>query len=234
MACIDLTGQPDVDICMMWAVMCFPNNKFFREQYHLINGTHQLLKDTNLSEFTLPRYSLELLLESPSYNDFSKLVKDNSKKGMVAGDLFSVIYLMDKFNIPEPSFNKAIHIMKEFSLRHDVKFGDGNRLPRSEQTIRDYWNEFKNAAHFWATFRLNQTYQIGAESRLSKNNYMAFLEVANGLLKFGQDFSPFRQKGGNSLLDGDMWLLPNSLSTRNLENARFPELLVDMLKNYKA
>jgi len=234
MSFIDLTGQPDFDICMMWAVMLFPNNKLHREQYHLINGTHQMLKDTNLSEFKLPRYSLELLLESPSYKDFSELVNGNSKKGMIAGDLLSVIYLMYKFNIPEPSFNKAIHILKEFSLKHDVKFGDGSRLPRSEQTIRNYWSEFKNSAHLWAAFRLNQTYQIGNDSNLSENNYMAFLEVANGLLKFGQEFIPFRQCGGNSLLDGDMWFLPNSLPTRNLENAKFPDFMVEMLGNYKA
>lgn len=234
LANLDLILQPDIDLCMLWAVMLFPNNKLRREQYHLINGTHQLLKDTKISEFNLPRHSLELLLESPSYEDFRELAKKNTKKGIIAGDLLSIIYLMVKFNFEEPSINKAIHVMKEFSLENDVKFGDGARLPRSEQTIRDYWCDFKSVSHLWAAFRLNQSYQISNEFEINEHNYIKFLEVANGLLSFGMSFVPNRQKQGGGLLDVDMWMLPKSLAFRKLEGGEFPDSMEKFLRKYKA
>lgn len=231
---IEITGHSDYDKCNVLPIMYFPKDELKRKQFHLLNQTNEMLKSP-LKQFVLGRDDLELLLEAPSYDDFKKVTADAVKKGVIAGDVITCIYLMQLFEIAEPSFNKAIHIMKEFALDHEIKYGDETSLPRSEQTIRNCWNEFAPVAHFWGAFRINQAYPFSDKFEIFENeNFDMFLEIAAGILRFGKEFVPFRTKDNTALLDGDIWELPNTITPRKLVNGELPDLMVKFLEKYKA
>ncbi len=214
--------------------MFFPNQEIKRKQFHLLNQMNGLLSGLDI-EYVVGRSDLELLVESPSYNDFKKITSDAVKKGVIAGDLITCIYLMQLFEIPEPSFNKAIFIMKEFALTHNVQYGDGTGLPRSEQTIRDYWKEFAPAAHLWGAYRINQSYQFSDTNNVLENgDFNTFLQVAAGFLKFGKEFAPFRAKARLPLLGNNVWALPETIIPRELVNGKFPDQMSKFLESYKA
>lgn len=231
MPIIDITGHSDYDKCNILSIMYFPNQELKRKQFHLLNQMNGLLNNSD-TEYVVSKSNLDLLLESPSYNDFKKITSDAVKKGVIAGDLIACIYLMQLFEIPEPSFNKAIFIMKEFALKHDVQYGDSTRLPRSEQTIRNCWNESAPVAHLWGAFRINQSYPYSDMNDIFKSEF--FLEVAAGVLRFGKEFVPFRAKDKLPLLGDDVWALPKTITPRKLVNGQFPDLMVNFLRNYKA
>lgn len=234
MPIIDITGHSDYDKCNILSIMYFPNQELKRKQFHLLNQMKGFLNNS-VTEYVVSKSNLDLLLESPSYNDFKKITSDAVKKGVIAGDLIACIYLMQLFEIPEPSFNKAIFIMKEFALKHDVQYGDSTRLPRSEQTIRNYWDDFAPVAHLWGAFRINQSYQLSdANNVFEDENFKTFLQVAAGFLQFGKEFIPFRAKDKLPLLGNDVWALPKTITPRKLVNGQFPDLMVEFLKKYKA
>lgn len=236
MAVIKITNNADVDIPNLLAIMLFPNDAKDRKRYHLINQTNQDLKNQNMQDALISRDDLELLLESPSYESWSKLVAENTKKAIIAGDLCGIIYAMHVFNMPKPSMNKAIAAMKEFANTSGVEYGDGDRLPKSEQTMRNCWNEYRGVAHLWGAFRLNQDYQIGVDHRVfTEENYIPFLEVAAGILRFGTEFVPHHVKDRVPLFSGDeMWTFTDAIIRRKLVSGNFPELLQNLLNNYQA
>lgn len=236
MPVIEITNIANVDILNFLAIMLFPNDAKDREMHHLINQLNHDLKNLEMQDVLMSRDDLELLLQSPSYESWSKLVADNTKKAIIAGDLCGIVYAMHVFNIPEPSMNKAIFVMREFAKISDVKYGDGERLPISEQTIRNCWSEYRGVAHLWGAFRLNQDYKINDDGLCFTNHgYISFLEVAAGILGFGNGFVPHRAKAQLPLFSGDeMWIFTNAIKPRNLVSDNFPVLMQQMLEKYKA
>ena len=236
MPMLEIINNPEIDITNILLVMLFPSNQLDRDRHHLLKQTAQYLKNESLAEFWFSRSELELIVSSPSIESWEEKVKNNTKKAIIAGDLAGLLYAMYIFEIPEPSMNKAIHVMKEFALTHEVKYGDGARLPISEQTIRNCWKEYYSVAHLWAAFRLNQDYKINPDGLVySDDGYINFLKVAAGILKFGKSFVPFRAKDNKAIFYGnDVWELPTKIEPLKLETKQYPDLMITLLKKYKA
>lgn len=236
MPVLEITQIVNHDINIISAAMLFPNDEISRKKHLLINQINHDLKNLDMQNFQISRDDLELLLESPSYESWGKLVAENIKKAIIAGDLCGIIYAMHVFKIPEPSMNKAIHVMKEFANKNGIEYGDGDRLPKSEQTIRNCWNEYRCVAHLWAAFRLNQDYKINDDRRVfTEQGYIPFLEAAAGILGFGMGFVPNRAKRKMPLFDGDgVWKFPDTIKPKIFVGGEFPLLLQNLLENYNA
>jgi hypothetical protein len=175
-------------------------------------------------------HTLRLLLEAPSYATLKKTVAANSKRAIVAGDILGALYLMHKFDIPEPSFNKAVYVAMQYAKT--TKYGDGTPLAISEPTIRACWEEYKTVAHFWAAFRLGQAYPF-ANDVLQR--FDIYLQVAQGLFAFGTAFIPKRARPQQTILSReDCWTLPAAIEAKHLVSERVPDALLKYLKKYKA
>ncbi|HEX2243695.1 MAG TPA: hypothetical protein VHK27_10665, partial [Gammaproteobacteria bacterium] len=138
----------------------------------------------------------------------------------------------------EPSLRKAVFAAQEMA-RTDT-YSDGTPMKVSDNTIEEYWEEFKSVAHLWAAFRINNTpeYSFAAMSDLMTSGFATFLEVAAGLFRFGCSFIPSRvpRRARNPILDPQQsWSLPDNVERRDLDtNAPLPSRLVEIIKRYKA
>jgi hypothetical protein len=178
-------------------------------------------------------FTLKKLLGAPSLDYFRQLAEVNTRRGVIAGDLLAALYVMDRFKVPEPSFNKALYVAQRYA--EEESYGGGSKLSLSERKIREYWAAFKPVAHFWAAIRLNEVYRFtkGDNVFLSRD-FPIFLEVAVELLNFGCSFIPMRAKPKTPILDvSQCWQLPVRISPRELISKRPPDRLLRYLKDYK-
>ena len=234
MQSINLTGNHDEDKISVLAKMYFPRDEAKRKQFRLLTQTNNNLRNSDL-EYVVSRDDLEVLLEAPSYEEFVKVIETCVKRGTIVGDLINCIYLMELNKVSEPSLNKAVFIVREFAKTYGVKYGDKTNLPYSEQTIRNYWNEFLPAAHLWGAWRINKPYPYSDnKSVFEEENLNKFLEVAAGIFKFGKSFSPSRLKARKTIFNDDMWTLPSHIIPQKLSSNRFPEQMIHILEKYKA
>lgn len=234
---LEITNIANDDIANIREVMLFPSDANNRKKYHLINQIkHDLNNNSDVKDFLMTRADIELLLDCPSSNSWDKLIADHAKKACIAGDLAAIIYAMNIFNFPEPSMNKAIHVSKKFASPEYGEFADGTRLPISEQTIRNCWNEYKSVAHLWGALRLCSDYENRKISEIiTENEYIHFLQVAAGILKLGRELVLRRQKAKTPLFSAnEMWKLPANIEPLKLVAEDYPEFLKTLLTDYKA
>lgn len=218
------------DIGWVRATMMFPNDDVARRQLFGVEFARcKVLECKDTDRLEVDAGSLRLLIEAPAYDVLKNIVADNTKRAIVAGDILTALYLMDKFKVPEPSMNKAVFMAMEFAKT--AKYGDGTPMNISERMVRKYWEEYKPVAHLWAAFRINLAYPYApADDVLCRTE---FLEVAVGLFDFGSKFISFRAK--TPVLDAEKcWALPDSIVARNLESDQVPDRLLKYLKKYKA
>lgn len=231
---IELKSTP-LDTKWIWAVMLFPDNELLRKQLFAIEQVEYVVKDANDDDrIEIDAHTLKFLIDSPAYTALRDEVSIRTKEGVVAGDLLAVMYLMDRFQLPEPSMNKAIFAASEFAKKH--KYGDRTSINSSERMIRKYWNKYNSVAHLWAAFRMNQVYPFApANEAVGYEDSIPFLAAAKGLYNFGVNFIPFRAKNGKPILDANMcWAVPESIAASNLDPQRKPTTLINTLKKYKA
>jgi hypothetical protein len=231
---IELKGTP-LDTKWIWAVMLFPDNDLIREQLFAIEEIEHVVKDANDDDrIEINAHTLKFLVDSPAYDALRDEVRIRTKEGVVAGDLLAIMYLMDRFQLPEPSMNKAIFAASEFAKRN--KYGDGSSINSSERMIRKYWNKYASVAHLWGAFRMNQVYSFApTDKAVDYENSTPFLAAAKGLYNFGVNFIPFRAKNGKPILDAGMcWAVPENIAASNLDPQRKPTTLINTLKKYKA
>lgn len=215
------------------AIMHFPNDLQAAQRCFAVEKTMALIEgDSDSRKFDVDAYTLKLLINAPSYPTLKGQIVESTKRGTVAGDILASLYLMEKFGVDRPSMNKAIYCASEFAK--NAQYGDGTPLAISEPTIRKFWDEFRPVAHLWAAFRLAQIYPYASEP-FSPENFNAFLEVAQGIFEFGRGYYPKGSKSKNPILQGnDYWFIPELIQARRLISTRRPELLLQMLKKYKA
>ena len=128
-------------------------------------------------------------------------------------------------DLEEPSFGKAVDHYKGFAP--GLKYGDGEALKYSEQTLRNYFSEFASVAHLWAAFRLNQgPYKYVNDPRdvFHKPEAMrTFLGVAKSLGEFATTFIPKRTKPPLTVIpDSILIALPDEIAPVRLT---FPQPL---------
>ena len=222
------------------ATMCFPENDELRQHCY----THYSIRSdlAGLSEqeqFTIDRMTIDALLESPSTSAMRELEIKATKRGVVAGDLLAIIYLMDHFDLdPEPSINKAIHCIQEFSETNT--FGDNSPMWTSERTLRQLWNDMKSVSHFWAAYRLNQSWSYCDPTELfsSDENLLLFVGVSKTLADFGVSYVPKRSKSQEPILGNSrLWKVGGCFAEappRRLQTDRRPDVLERYLRSYSA
>lgn len=223
---LELVGD-GLDGGRLLAWMLFPHNRQLR-QVHFVR---ELVKQEYIAEggsdkqVTLPTWMLQTLLDGPSDAEMVQLAAESTKRGTVAGDLLGLIYEMHVRGVMEPSFGKAIKRYKEFAL--GLKYGDGDALKYSEQTLRNYFNEFANVAHFWAAFRLNQgPYAFTEDSREVfhvETSFLKFLGVSKSIGSFAASFIPKRTKPPHPVIDqAQIVRVPDSVPSLTLRFKRNP------------
>jgi hypothetical protein len=237
MPLLKLDGTP-LDATLVRAVTLFPTDEQLRERFVAVQKARALIQDCAESErVVLSALDVHLLIDSPrcgNSGEFDTLVDESIKKATVGGDILACLYLMNHSKMPEPSMNKAIFVAMDYAKK--AKYGDGTRLFISEAKIRDYWNEYRCVAHFWATFRLDKEYSLRKTGRaLDSENHQKFLEVSKGIYNFGSTFVPHRARPKQPILDPlDCWQLPSEIPASNLNGGRNPDKLASILKKYEA
>lgn len=233
MPTIELKGTSD-DGGWVMALMLFPNNERLRDGCFAVNRISGSLDPARPKEaFAVDAKTLELILDTPSRSDLKTLTSNATKGGVVAGDLLAAMYLMKKFEIPEPSMNKAIHIASLFA--RDEKWGDGELMDTSERMIRQAWQAYRPVSHLWAAFRLNNAYPYAKRGTLFTSEVSKLLGVASGVLEFATSFVPFRARPARAILPpNDVWAPPQSIEPLYLKSDRIPDRLLRYLKTYEA
>lgn len=208
---------------MAW--MLFPHSQQLRQSHFV----RELIKQEYVVDgdgekvVSLPSWMLQTLLDSPSHSEMVQLAADATKEGTVAGDLLGLIYEMHISGVAEPSFGKAIKRYKEFAI--GLKYGDGDALKYSEQTLRNYFNEYASVAHFWAAFRLNQgPYSFTKDARdvfHKEDSFLKFLGVSKSIGNFASSFIPKRTKPPRPVIDRDLIVgIPDSVHSLTLRLKR--------------
>ena len=204
---------------MAW--MLFPNRPDIREIHFVREVVEQevLNGESDDTPVNLPAWMLRTLLESPGKEETGRLAAEATKRGTVAGDLLALIYEMQARRAVEPSFGKAIEHYKGFAL--GLKYGDGEALKYSEQTLRSYFDEFASVAHLWAAFRLNQgpyAYTKDPQSVFhSPEDLHTFLGIAKAVGQFAESFVPKRTKPPRPVIDGETLVhIPSEVLPVNL------------------
>lgn len=235
MRVIELRGDPE-DILWVRSVMLFPEDSELRERAFSVEFAREFLADVDRQKFqSLNRRTVELLIEAPAYSDLKKIAAERTKKAILAGNLLMAVFLMHRFNEPEPSLNKARFVAKEFAAR--ARYGDGSAIDKSEPSINRAWNDFRSVAHLWAAFEINKAYPFAPKREIFTPNFLpSFLGVAAEILRFGESFIPKRARPHVPIVDAKTaWHLPDSVEPIALANpSRPPILLQKTLKKYRA
>ncbi len=220
------------DVPWVHAIMLFPEDETLRDRFYALEISKAEVDGcSDKDRIELDAATLRLLTEPGATNE---LVADQTKKAIVSGDVLAGLYIMQRFDMPEPSMNKAIFLAECYAKRAR-RFGDGSRMDTSERRIREYWKSFKAVAHLWAALRLNSSYRFASHMLSSKEGFERFLQVAAGILEFGTVFVPYRQRGNRPVLDAaQSWTLPATVEPLHLNSRRRPTLLENALKKYRA
>lgn len=218
--------------------MLFPNEETLREQYYavLLARYEMQQAESDSAVIELTRNHLGLLIAAPSYADLVGLVADRTKQAIVAGDMLSAIYVMDYFSLSEPSMNKAEFVAAEFSKK--ATYGDGSKIAGSHPAIMNAWNTYKDVAHLWAAYRINEAYSFAPSKPdiFSQQYFPTFLGIASMLYEFGTSFIPLRARPKKPILDAlTTWQLPSQIAPIRLTgNPARPTRIENTLKRYRA
>lgn len=228
---IALKGFPQ-DSLWVQAVMYFPTNKSLRESWfttQMMQG--ELIGAPNNCKVECDKETIARLINAPSLETLKEKQTEAVKKGALAGSILASIYLMDRFNIDEPSINKAVHISEKFAAEN--RYGDSTRINKSRKPIKEAFKEYKSVAHLWAALYLNKAYPYADDRELFFEKLTFFLEVSAGLLEFGTTFKPYRARPKKPILPNEsMWQLPKRILPRHLESNIFPDGITHFLKDY--
>ncbi len=243
---IILDDDPN-DIGWVYSIMLFPNDETLRKQnFGLEIAKLELLKVEELQKRWMSPQGEELqpaldtkkittlLINTPADSDFKIARTEREKKGTVAGQILASLYLMDKFNLEEPSLNKAIFVSTEYNKK--AKFGDGSPMP-AESKIKEYWKEYLPVAHLWAAFELNINYSFVSEQHdcFGEKGFIKFLQVAADIYNFGIKFIPKRARPLKPILNAEKcWGFDSSIKPLTLISDIKPQSLIKILKKYKA
>lgn len=234
MAEIKLDGSW-LDSVWLDSVMLFPNDAAMRDAYITTVQVQEEIKALKeLDKLMVSVNCLRILIDSPSNAQLKLAVTESRKGGMVTGDIMACLYLMERFEMPEPSINKAMHVCRAFAAQS--AYGDGTAMATSDGKMREYWNSFKGVSHLWAARRLEIGYPIvSLEDKFSRKHFNLHLACSQGLLEFATSFVPKRARPKAPILPlAEAWTLPSGTKALYLDSARYPAQLAEFLKRYKA
>lgn len=233
MPSVELKGDLN-DAFWIRALMFFPNDHELRDQYYtVLKLDFETINSPESTLFHLDAYSIRLLLSSPSYSEFKNRTIALTKQGIVAGDVLAAVYLMNLYMIPEPSMLKARYIARKFAESN--VFGDGDKMNISSRPIKEAFNSFKPVSHFWAAWRLNQTYNFVPASSVWGDGFYTFLSLAKAVQVFALDHSSGKTKKSQSLLNkSETWILPDHIDKFDVVVDGTPNPFEQLLDQYDA
>jgi hypothetical protein len=118
------------DQYLVWSIMLHPQNEEHRKEF-LSVVYNKMLFDIDL-----------------------KIVTDRAvnetKYGVVAGNVLNCLFNLVDANVLEPSLRKAFYIVQhDFS---ETTTHNGEKIACSDMTLREAWKKFKSVAHLWAAY----------------------------------------------------------------------------------
>jgi hypothetical protein len=226
----------DSDTAGIWmqAVMYFPANPYLRKSFYAVELARG--KSIDLSErdrLEITKGTLDLLISAPPAEELDSKAKGAIKQGAIVGDILSAVYLMHHFELSEPSKKKAIYCAQRYA--EETLYGDDSVMPIGDRTLEKYWSKFKTVAHYWAAWRLYQTFESpeGDKSPFF-DELPLLLNISAGLYEFGRNFVPARANPPRAILDApDMWEPPSFAAPYYLEADEAPARLLAYLKDYE-
>ncbi|MGN8160622.1 hypothetical protein ACS8YF_18365 [Salinisphaera sp. SWV1] len=231
--CLPLLCDPARDAIIVNAFMVFPNDETKRAQFIAVLEASELLGNrTDGPSVEINAFTLAAILEAPSSTKLQHDVNERVKRGVIAGDVLSSLYLMDRFNLAKPSLNKAIYAVRQYAIA-GAKFGDGTDVNVSQTLIQKYWRENAPVAHLWAAFRLNNDYPFTLHNALSAESLPEFLAVSRGICDFACTHKPSHSRAP-TLAQDSVWTIPDEIQARHLNSERIPDKLLNILKTYRA
>ena len=220
MPVIDLENNLLTDSQWIRAIQLFPNDLNSRHQYFtMLIMDYKSVESKDSDTFEIDAKSLRLIINAPSFSEFRLKAAQNIKEAIVVGDVLATIYVMVKFNLPEPSLNKAYFVSQQFSERY----------------IKERWVKYKSVAHLWAAQRLLMKEPIPKDIDMACIDLKLFLGVAKELQTFGLNYIPLRAKPQKPVLDNEsMWLLQENIEPKTLVSDIQPKYIIKTLKKYIA
>jgi hypothetical protein len=222
------------------ALMLYPDDERKRRESFVTSEVRRLTFAPDASSLTLSADDARALLAAPSWDEIKRVEEARAKMGFVAGQVLATLYLTHRFRGTSkyfvPSMNRAIFVAQSLAAKGAL-FGDGTPMPRSDRTIRTYWRNFAPVAHYWATLRLGGLGYPFSPKReaLAPAHFPRFLGIANAMFRFGVQFVPEGAQPALPLLDpATAHALPPGVGFVELQSDRFPDLLRDLLKAYRA
>jgi hypothetical protein len=193
MPLLSLTDDFQADRDALIAAMLFPSSEAYRTGYLVRRQwERRVVEGGNL---TVSTSDAKNLLDAPSRAEMRDEARDGTKRGTVAGDLLSLIYVDWRRRQPEPSLRSALLRYREWAIGR--KYGDSSPLLYSDAQLRRYLCQAEPSAHLWAALRLLKRVDDGEESyraAFSRHGMMFFLGVARELQDFATTFVPKRAK----------------------------------------
>ena len=223
------------DIANVQATMLAPTNAEHRRRivnFLAMDKVESEAAAGRIAEFSLD--DLRLLLSAATDTPIKPLIHEGNKRGVVAGDILANIFLMHRFDVDEPSMNKALFVMEQFAWR--AKYGDGSAVPHAEKSLRDCWRAFQSVSHFWAAKRIMKG--VHATKKLpifSDDGFPVFLSLSLAIREFATTFISKRARSQVPLVgDHVMWKLSPEMSQDYFPELEKPHRLIKALKNYRA
>ena len=231
----------ELDPMHIKAVMLYPRDGVARRVYcDLTLIEYELANRTDTDTIQIRAGLLIKVLTGEDPRAKPTLI-ERTKRGIVAGNLLRIMYLMHTFgpkclDLGKPSLHKAIHVCKVWADKY--QFGDGSSIPISDKKIRDCWYEFAPSAHLWAAQQLNRDipYVERDEFFASAENVRTFLGVAAGAYNFATAYVPKGSPTKTPLMDPEeAWGIPESINALvPPSDGAFPEALAAVTRQYRA
>lgn len=223
------------DKANVMATMLAPTNAKHRRRIVNYLAMDKVVSDSaadRIAEFSLD--DLRLLLSAATDTPIKPLIHLGNKRGVVAGDILANIFLMDRFDVDEPSMNKSLHVMQQFAWT--AKYSDGSVVPHTEKSLRDCWRAFQSVSHFWAAKRIMQGMRATKKLPIfSDDGLPIFLSLSLAIREFATTFVPKRARPQAPLIgDHVMWKLSPEMSQDYFPELEKPHRLIKVLKNYEA
>lgn len=230
---LDFSGNSPYGWLEMHARMLYPNDEDSYIEYFSIRSLDTELNSMQTTDgiIKIPRGIVLSLLHAPSKDEVFKKAAVKHYQGEYIG---YAVYILKKMhdNGHKASLNKAYHIASKELDEYSNIFDNG--VGKSKKKFWDYWDEFRDVAHFWAaiwqfrhatnlTTELDKNYKHKLSNtfettRLAGNDseLLLFLPIANKMLTFLKGFSAISKK--DSIVDiSTVWIPDKSIKLGDIE-----------------
>jgi len=206
---IIMTLPPEVsEADYLLSVMLFDKTPHLIEPYLFYLSKPRQINATG--DWERDHYWTEVASEAPAFEAMKKMEIASYKRGLVAGWVLCVLYIMVIKGVKEPSKRKARDLLSENYLTK--KWGDGSFMKCSRTLIEAVEKEYQNVAHLWAALAINHNdlfpYSDPTKKAILTADFEVFLQVSKQLENFGLQYLGTRNKQEKPIIPAaSPWLL---------------------------